>query len=42
VGEDCFYLDRDANLVPAKIVRIDMSILPFGYEIYMIRPLSLL
>jgi len=30
VGNDCVYIDRNSKYVPAKIARIDQSIMPWG------------
>ncbi|EKX52561.1 hypothetical protein GUITHDRAFT_101728 [Guillardia theta CCMP2712] len=35
-NDDCFYVDRDGGIVPAKVVRVDQSIDPPGFEVYMI------
>mmetsp|Transcript_7437 Transcript_7437/g.16948 ORF Transcript_7437/g.16948 Transcript_7437/m.16948 type:complete len:357 (-) Transcript_7437:16-1086(-) len=35
-NDDCFYVDRDGGIVPAKVVRVDNSIDPPGFEVFMI------
>jgi hypothetical protein len=35
-GQDVVYLDRMGEQIVAKIVRVDRSIRPFGYEIHIV------